>query len=320
MTDMAARHKKLQQLGAIKNLYFDHYYAQSAYRRIQDFHNISRNSKSSDFLVLYGESGCGKTQLLERYRRYWSEANKRPKGKERILFVSVPSSCSPKALAEAILTALEDPFARNGTLNSMTLRAAHLIRELQVSLIILDEFHHFINKRNMRVVYEAADWLKALANGVECPFLAAGLPLTTVVLARNEQLERRVVGSVEIPQFGVATKVERQHFCTILALFAQELPFDNPEYLVSQNLDVAIHRATGGIIGRVARLLRRVGEIGVDRDSAVLKLEYFFEAYAELSSMENDYNSKENNPFSLKPVKRKRKSVNLSIDEDKSEL
>lgn len=276
--------ERMLSLGSMKHLYFNHSYVANALQRIADFHRISMHSASSDFMLLYGQSGSGKTTLV---KKYCDTFNSQVLDEEVIgvLLVSVPSSCTPKALAEAILSAIGDLMAHRGTLPNMSLRAAKYIQHKKVSLVILDEFQHFMSRRNQQVVYEAADWLKSLANSVECPFLAVGLPLTVEVMAKNEQLERRVVASVEMPAFPFATKQDRQIFKELLASFAERLPFENQEFLVSDRIAGVIHQQTQGLIGRVVRFLRLAGETAVRAGEERLQACHFELAASELRAL-----------------------------------
>ena len=153
---------QLFKLSRFNQLFFEHEFVQSVRNRIAQFHKVSWCAKSSDFLVLYGDSGCGKSTILKKYRDNWNKTYIHDSEEVGVLYISVPSKCSPRALAEAILTKLGDPLAHKGTQYSLTIRAAHYINQKQVSLLILDEFNHFIDKENMKVAYDAGRLVKVV--------------------------------------------------------------------------------------------------------------------------------------------------------------
>lgn len=271
---------KLQAISEIDAFHINHDFYQYARMRVQDFHVASNFGNSSKMMLLFGESGTGKTTLVKEYAKKFNEQTNH--SSPVVLYISVPAKCSPKSLAERILLAFGDAAFDKGTLINMTLRVTSYIEKLQVSLIILDEFQHFINKDSKKVIYEVADWLKSVSNEIKCPILAVGLPETCRVIDENEQLERRVTGRVSLPTFPIGNHHEFDVFRRIIAYFADQLPFTGVEYLISDDIVRDIHQNTHGIIGRVSRLFYLSGMLALQSGDEEFQHKYLSAAIAEL--------------------------------------
>ena len=133
-----------------------------------------------------------------------------------------------------------------------------------------------------------ADWLKSLSNSIECPIIAAGLPLTTDVIAKNVQLERRVVGAIELPRFAFDTSQDQKKFYTLVALFASKLPFENPEFFTQDDVARALHALSEGVIGRLARFFRLIAECALSAGDKRISQKHYELAVIELSRFAGD--------------------------------
>ena len=296
---------KFRSVGQLSNLFFNYDHTIRAMNRMQEFYLLSQASNTADIMVLFGASGSGKTKIAKRFYSQIVSMAECGGSHLRAIYLSVPSKCTPKSLAADLLEALGDPHADRGTLPNMTRRVITYIEELGVSIVILDEFQHFVNSANEKVIYDAADWLKSITNHVNCPFLLVGLPSTLKVLSANEQLARRMTDQVQLDAMPYETDVDVKRFRTILALFAKELPFANADCIVHPDFSRSIQNATQGLIGRVVRLLRAACALALREGVGELTLDIFARAYDELSiSLQADQTARKyGNPFKSKSAR-----------------
>lgn len=271
-----------QQLGKLGELYFKYDFTIEVLNRLWEFYDISQTSPTANIMVLHGKSGSGKTTVAKEFYGQVQDAVKVEGNDMAAIYLSAPSKCTPKALAADLLVKLGDPYADRGTLEQMTRRVVGFINERNVSLVVLDEFQHFMKTENQKVLYDAADWLKSITNQVGCPFLLVGLPNTLDVIDANEQLERRTTDRVELSHFPYKTEEDRVRFRTILALFSQELPFPETDFLVAPVFAEKLHSATDGLIGWVVRLLRAASALALRSDERHLEPKHFSAAFQEL--------------------------------------
>ena len=73
----------------------------------------------------------------------------------------------------------------------MNSRLIQYIKHCQVQLVILDDFHHLIDKETNRVLETVSDWLKVLIKETGVMFLVVGIEgKVEQILEANPQLSR----------------------------------------------------------------------------------------------------------------------------------
>ena len=174
-----------------------------------------------------------------------------------ILYIEVPPNCTPKALAEHILRALGVPeeLVSKGTEVSLTERVKHHLREQEVRMVILDEFHHLIDSKSNRVIHKAADFVKGLLNAAICPFVLAGMPKAAAVYEANVQLKRRSYGRPVLHPFDWNDPSQQDFFRGVLDQYEKKLPFNMPSNLINPSVAMRIHYFSEGLLGRAVDLL-----------------------------------------------------------------
>ena len=228
---------------------------------------------SASTYMLIGESGSGKTALLKRFcakhpMRFEEEQDVHP-----VLFVEVPSKTTRKALAECILASLGVSAPSSLTEIKLTARAVHHLKEQGVRVLILDEAQHLVIPEKRQLNFEAADWVKGLANKGVCAVMLAGVPDAWEAYMYNGQLRRRSFGNRRLTPFAVSDQVGWRTFRGLVRAFARLLPFAHVTCLADQVTALQLHRQCGGFVGRLADFLVLVtingletGKSGIDSD------------------------------------------------------
>ena len=286
------------KIGNIRNQFFSYSANVSALTRIDSFHSVSQAADAAQIMLVTGPPGSGKTELLARYHDQYSLKAATAGHIEPIIRLSVPSDCTSKALASDMLAALGDPHADRGTKPNMTRRIVHYLANKQTTLLMLDEVQHFVESQNHKVIFEAADWFKSVVSSMKGGLVLSGTPKLLRLFQENQQLERRVTGVVRLHGFPFSSQRDREEFRTLLALFANELPFQNAHMICGERMAKMLHFVSKGLIGRVARFLQVAAETAVREGSATLEVAHFAQAYTELS-LEPNADEGRSNPFVL---------------------
>jgi hypothetical protein len=218
---------------------------------------FAQRNEGAEGMAILGESGTGKTTLLEGFiARHKSHRN--DYGMEvPILFASVPSSPTVRSLAGELLRAFGAPDWDKGTELQMRNRLQVLMKGARTHMVIIDEFNHFYDRGKNKIMYNVADWLKKFIDDTQKTLVVAGLPACKIVVNQNEQLARRFLAPIELPRFDWRNVDQRAQFIGVLGAFYTELSkrYRVPEFQ-SDQMAFRFYCATGGLIGYLSKVLR----------------------------------------------------------------
>lgn len=227
-----------------------------ATRKIAFLHLRKKEAGVLGGLLITGESGSGKSTLSSSYQEYFPRDDTGDRTVIPVLMVSVPESPSVKSLAEAVLIALGDPNAAKGTKEEKTNRAKHYLKECKVELILIDEFHHFLDGGRLSQALSVTDWLKLLMDDTAIPIVLLGLPRSIQVLRLNPQLRRRFSSPFYLRPFSFGSKFRQLEFRGFLKKVHATLPLECPP-LHEANLAKKFYFASHGLVDYVARIVDR---------------------------------------------------------------
>lgn len=233
-------------------------------------------------MALIGESRTGKSRGIEAFMRDHPTV-RLPEGiRMSVLYISVPSRPTVKALAELGLFHLGAADWERGTENAKTTRLVSLMRACGVMVLVLDEFHHFYDKSSHKVQHHVADWLKNLLADTKVALVVSGLPSLRSVVDQNEQLAGRFLSPVPMPRFNWLNDDHREEWQAILGAFTEGLgtQFDLPS-LDGDELALRMFCATGGLMGYLTMTLRQAVWNAVDANRRVINLKDLEVAHGE---------------------------------------
>ncbi len=246
---------KLRSL--VKSLMVCHAWVENAMESVERCYDGALDGSDTRGLAIIGESGSGKTRILKHVANKYAPEREADGLKVPVLLVSVPSNPTVKGLAMEILHALGDPLFDKGSETAMTIRLRKLLMSADTKLLALDEFQHFVDQAGKKIQHHVADWLKILVDDVEVSLVVAGLPRCTYVIDSNPQLKRRFQAPAVMPRFNWGIADQRMEFRSILDTMQDGLaPFVFPD-LSTDEMAFRVYCATGGLMGRIANLLKQ---------------------------------------------------------------
>jgi histone H3/H4 len=179
-----------------------------------------------------------------------------------------------RTLAGELLKGIGEPLWERGTAHEKTKRLQVQMRETGTKMVMIDEFQHFYDQDNQKMMYTVANWLKNLIKESKVALVVAGLPDCTALINQNEQLRRLFLNPVRLPRFSWRDPSSRREFRTILREFHKEM---SKKYemlpLHSEEMAFRVYCATGGLIGYVAKLLRQAERNAVTAKRKTISLE-----------------------------------------------
>ena len=237
------------------------------------------NAKDPACLAIIGDSGTGKSTVLEefesKYPRYRTETGLMVP----ILRLRLPSKPSVNHLLEQMLQKLGDPLYDKGTENLKLLRLIKQFGNTQTVMLMLDEFQHFVDRRTERVLHHLADTLKVIVDESRLVLVVAGLPRCMAVIHQNEQLARRFLAPVQMPRFDWSKPADRAQFVGILKTIQKALiNYELPD-LEDADMAFRFYCATGGLVGYVIKILKQSLWDASDRGTTRINLSDLQHAY-----------------------------------------
>jgi hypothetical protein len=242
---------------------------------IQLCQNMSNIAGEPQCMVLEGMPGVGKSTLIKSYTEALPRYETISGTKVPVFYLETPSPATVKGMAAKLLDVLGDPAANHGTLWSMNARLIHFIRACEVQMVILDDFHHLIDRETNRVLHKVSDWLKVLIKETNVPFLVVGIVDTVRrILDANAQLSRLFAIRETLHPFRWDTQQPEtiKEFAGFVTFAESKIGIPLATEIDRQDLLYRLYDATDGVVGNIMNLLRYGAAIAQQRENDQLSL------------------------------------------------
>jgi energy-coupling factor transporter ATP-binding protein EcfA2 len=236
------------------------------YPRFNELHDdirmcqeMSKMAGEPQCMVLEGVTGAGKSTLVQTYAEVFPRYETDSGTKIPMFYMETPSPVTVKGLAARMLEELGDPAAHKGTLWSMNSRLRHFIRECWVQLVILDDFHHLIDRETNHILEKVSDWLKVLIKDTNVPFLVVGIEgRVEIILQTNSQLSRLFAARETLLPFRWDPSDEKtiKEFAAFVQYAEMGIGIPLSQELQQEEFLHRLHYATSGVVGNVMNLMR----------------------------------------------------------------
>jgi hypothetical protein len=203
-------------------------------------------------LLIHGDSGMGKTKLVERFRRDFPDDFDAEAGRARrpvLVMEMPPGPGEPRFYAQllAVLNAPHHGYERLDVLEQIALR---LLRAIDPRMLVIDEVHNLLagTPREQR---RMLNLLKFLANQLRVPLVCVGTDDALRAMQSDPQIASRFE-PFHLPRWRADAA-----FRSLLATLEAALPLRKPSNLEQKSMVECILGYSGGITGNIVRLLTR---------------------------------------------------------------
>lgn len=215
-------------------------------------------------LCLIGATGVGKTTTVRSYAALFPPTELKTGRRQPVLYLETPHPITVKGMTSALLAALGDLAAfRRGTQPLLNARLQHLLQACAVRLVILDDFHHLIDKQTNRVLRDVSEWLKVLIKNSGIVFLVVGIEgEMEQIMQANPQLSRLFMRAWLRPFHWDATdKHQAAEFARLITFILRQLELRLSTDIAFSVWLTLIHQATRGVMSNIMNLLRHAQRI-----------------------------------------------------------
>jgi hypothetical protein len=216
-------------------------------------------------MLLYGDSGMGKTMILEKMERQHPKSYDEHQGitKRPVLIVQMPASPDERRFYTRILEVLGAPYSMREQIGVLEGRVIRLLSELGTQLLFIDEVHHLLagSHRDQR---RALNLLKFLTNELKIVIVAVGTSDAFHALQTDVQVANRFEPLL-IPRW-----TQTEAFRAFVVAYGKLLPLRKPSAFGEPDMIRALITQSAGITGRVTGLLGRAAEIAIRDGSEVI--------------------------------------------------
>ncbi|AMD56963.1 transposase [Agrobacterium tumefaciens] len=221
-------------------------------------------------LLLYGDTGMGKTKIIRKFLRDHQPVFDRGTGVTSMPVVAMQMPAEPveRDVYGELLNALSAPGPSGDATYRLKTTCRTLMRRIGVRMLIIDEIHAMLTGtyRQQRVFLNV---IRFLANDLKVPLICAGNDLARQALLTDPQLAER------FEAFHLKRWSNTPQLAQLLASLGSILPLREPSQLGTAALRRKVLDITDGVTVRIFRLIETVAVEAVRNGKEAITLESF---------------------------------------------
>jgi hypothetical protein len=229
-------------------------------------------------VLVFGDSGMGKTHILEKFIRDHCSGAGPFAGTARVpvACVQMPPYPHEKDFYQELLMSLGTVVPEGLSVVSLRHRVRTLARQLQVRMLVIDEIHAMLQGsfREQRTFLNA---LRFLANDLRIPLICLGTNEAKQALMTDQQLADR------FEAFYLPAWTDDAAFVQLLKSFEAILPLQRPSELWDSKMRKRILSLTDGIMVRICRLLEAASACAIREGTESIEMEILTDQLANES-------------------------------------
>lgn len=219
-------------------------------------------------------SGSGKTAAAEAFVRMFELRYPRTPEYVPIVLISLEAATTSKKLMMSILDAFGDSYSTHGNEQSLKKRVKACFLRFRTDLLIIDEVQHMDTRSYGSS--DVTDSLKRLLDDGVVPIVFLGTDEATGLFSRNLQLNGRLLAPCDFPKLILESGSDRALLAGYVTLLDKAIVDSGIIPKISGLNDPWIlgcfHAVSGGVIGRVSKLVGAALEFALERDAMRIEI------------------------------------------------
>ncbi|MGR9285861.1 TniB family NTP-binding protein [Rhizobium johnstonii] len=243
--------------------------ARSALGRLEDLLSYPPRDRMP-CLLLYGDTGMGKTKIIRKFLRDHQPVFDRGTGVTSMPVVAMQMPAEPveRDVYGELLNSMSAPGPTGDATFRLKTTCRTLMRKMGVRMLIIDEIHAMLTEtyRQQRIFLNV---IRFMANDLKVPLICAGTDLARQALLTDPQLAER------FEAFHLKRWSNTQQFAQLLASLGSILPLREPSQLGSAAVRRKVLDMTDGVTVRIFRLIETVAVEAVRTGAEAITLDSF---------------------------------------------
>lgn len=209
-------------------------------------------------LLLVGESGMGKTMIIEKFTRDHASSFDETTGRLHMPVVAVQMVSGPDETRfyRRILAAIGAPEPPRATLAVLESLALRLLTELRPGMLVIDEIHS-LQAGTIREQARFLNMLRFLGNELRIPLVCVGTDQARNALRTDAQLVRR------FEAFALPPWREGADFTGLISTLTRSLPLRR-ESEIDEKALLRMIKVTGGITSGIFSILSQLAIAAIE--------------------------------------------------------
>jgi len=204
-------------------------------------------------LLLYGDTGMGKTKIVRKFLRDHPARFDSGTGVTTMPVVAMQMPAEPleRDVYGELLNVLGAPGPASDSTYRLKEICRSLLRRMGMQMLIIDEIHAMLagSFRQQRIFLNV---IRFLANDLRVPLICVGTDLARQALLTDPQLAER------FEAFHLERWADDRHLAQLLASLGSILPLRRPSDLATAAVRRRVLEMTGGVTVRIFRLIETV--------------------------------------------------------------
>ena len=200
-------------------------------------------------IAIYGDSGMGKTMIMERFRDDNPPGFDPVSGRERtpVLAMEMAGKPGERRFYGELLALLGAPPSPRADIVQMEQAALRLLSAVGVQVLVIDEMHNILagSHRDQRVVLNT---LRFLSNRLQISLVCFGVMDAREAISGDVQLARR------FEEFSINRWAANEQFETLVSSILRNTPLRKPTVLTPKSLR-RILQVTEGITANIFHMI-----------------------------------------------------------------